>query len=150
MNTGVGSARIGQWYSRWDKGEIFQVTACDEVSRTVEIQTFDGDLDEIDAETWAALPLRFAEPPEDWTGPVDDVERDDLGYSETDMTAADWTEPLQSLRAEGEVGIEEEEEGDEGETEMLTPDEERLAEGVIAPIQRLMIDVPVDREDGGL
>lgn len=98
MNRGVGSARVGQWYLRWDKGEIFQVTACDARAGTVEIQTFDGDLDQIDDETWRSLPLGLAEPPEDWTGPIDDVERDDLGYSETDMSAADWAEPLEPYR----------------------------------------------------
>jgi len=94
MNKGVGDARIGQWYSRWDKGEIFQVTGYDEPSRTIEIQSFDGELDEIDEESWATLPLGLAEPPEDWTGPVDDVEVDDLGYSETQMTGRDWAAPL--------------------------------------------------------
>jgi hypothetical protein len=106
MNMGVGRARIGQWYTRLDKGESFQVIGCDEESSTIETQAFDGDLDEIDAETWQALPLAFAEPPEDWTGPVDDVERDDLGYSETGMRGEDWAEPLQSLRKQqnGEMG----------------------------------------------
>jgi len=98
MNLQVGDARIGQWYLRWDKGEIFQVTGYDEPSATIEIQTFDGDLDELDAETWDALPLGLAEPPEDWTGPVDDVEVDDLGYSETDMRRADWEQPLEPFR----------------------------------------------------
>ena len=98
MNNGVGTARVGQWYLRWDKGEIFQVTGCDKQAGTIEIQTFDGDLDEIDDETWRVLPLGLAEPPEDWTGPVDDVEHDDLGYSETHMTGADWAGPLQSYR----------------------------------------------------
>lgn len=98
MNNGVGTARVGQWYLRWDKGEIFQVTGCDQQAGTIEIQTFDGDLDEIDDETWRVLPLGLAEPPEDWTGPVDDVEHDDLGYSETEMTGADWAGPLQSYR----------------------------------------------------
>jgi hypothetical protein len=98
MNSDVGYARVGQWYVRRDKGEIFQVTGRDEKARTIEIQAFDGDLDEIDEETWRVLPLGLAEPPEDWTGPVDDVERDDLGYSETDMTGADWAEPLESYR----------------------------------------------------
>ena len=43
MNTDVGHARVGQWYTRWDKGEIFHVTRYDEGSRSIEIQTFDGD-----------------------------------------------------------------------------------------------------------
>jgi hypothetical protein len=94
MNNGVGSARLGQWYLRRDKGEIFQVTGYDREASTIEIQTFDGDLDEIDEETWRILPLGLAEPPEDWTGPMDDVERDDLGYSETQMSGVDWAEPL--------------------------------------------------------
>ena len=101
-NPGAGRAQVGQWYARRDKGETFQVIGVDEASRTVEIQAFDGDLDEIDEDTWAALPLALAAQPEDWTGPVDDVERDDLGYSETEMTGADWSEPLQQLRAERE------------------------------------------------
>ncbi len=103
MNNGVGSARIGQWYLRWDRGEIFQVTGYDQEARSIEIQTFDGDLDEIEGETWRVLPLGLAEPPEDWTGPMDDVERDDLGYSETDMTAADWEEPLEPYRPAAEA-----------------------------------------------
>jgi hypothetical protein len=103
MNTGVGEARIGQWYLRWDKGETFQVTGYDEPSHTIEIQTFDGELDEIDEESWATLPLGLAEPPEDWTGPVDDVEVDDLGYSETDMRAKDWAAPLEPFRAPQEA-----------------------------------------------
>lgn len=98
MNAGVGRAQIGQWYLRWDKGEIFQVTGYDEESGTIEVQAFDGDLDEIDEETWSELPLGLAEPPEDWTGPVDDVERDDLGYSETEMTGDDWSQPLEPFR----------------------------------------------------
>ena len=104
MNIEVGRARIGQWYTRRDKGEIFQVVGYDPNSRTIETQTFDGDVDEVDLETWAGLPLGVAEPPEDWTGPVEDVERDDLGYSETEMSGADWAEPMESFRAVEEAG----------------------------------------------
>jgi hypothetical protein len=100
MHASVGRATIGQWYQRRDKGETFRVTGYDDRSRTIEIQTFDGDLDEIDAETWSTLPLGLAAPPEDWTGPVDDVQVDDLGYSE--MTGADWCAPLQPFSARRE------------------------------------------------
>jgi len=118
MNTGVGRARVGQWYLRWDKGEAFQVTGYDEPSHTIEIQTFDGDVDEIDEETWTALPLGLAEPPEDWTGPVDDVERDDLGYSETDMRGEDWRQPLEPFPP----GKEAWEDTSEGEPPAVSPD----------------------------
>ncbi len=98
---------ISQWYRHRDKGQQFYVTALDEQEGTVEIQHFDGDLEEMDLDDWHELSIEAIEPPEDWTGPVDDVERDDLGYTETDMTPEDWTEPL------GEKGIPPEEEGEE-------------------------------------
>lgn len=54
MAAAVGLARVGRWYVRWEE-EIFRVTGYDEAAHTVEIETLDGDLDEIDEETWAAL-----------------------------------------------------------------------------------------------
>ncbi|HVW69090.1 MAG TPA: DUF6763 family protein [Steroidobacteraceae bacterium] len=137
MNSGVGRARIGQWYSRLDKGQVFQVTGLDDSSRTVEIQTFDGDLDEIDQEAWDRLPLSFAEPPEDWTGPVDDVEVDDLGYSDTEMSAKDWEEPVEPLRVESE---DRDVARDDDERE---PDDEGLSD------EELLLNDPVVRERMG-
>jgi hypothetical protein len=77
MNINVEAARIGQWYRHLDKGDIFLVTGYDEKSRTIETQTVDGDLDEIDGDAWSTLPLELAEPPEDWTEAIDDVNVDD-------------------------------------------------------------------------
>ncbi|HUK03158.1 MAG TPA: DUF6763 family protein [Steroidobacteraceae bacterium] len=134
MNKGVGAARIGQWYSRWDKGEIFQVTGCDEQSRTIEIQSFDGEIDEIDEESWKTLPLGLAQPPEDWTGPVDDVEVDDLGYSETQMTGRDWAAPLAVFTFEPETMEE------TGEDEESAPELEGL------PGEDLVVDSTAARD----
>ena len=103
---------IDQWYRHLDKGQRFFVTAVDEDANTVEIQHFDGDIEEYDWNEWFGLKIETIEQPEDWTGPVDDIERDDLGYSETDMTEEDWAEPLKEPVAEE---VEEEEEGEEGE-----------------------------------
>lgn len=96
---------VSQWYRHRDKGQHFYVTALDEEEGTVEIQHFDGDLEEMDSDDWHQLNIEAIEPPEDWTGPVDDVERDDLGYTETGMTPEDWGEPF----AEKEVQMAEEE-----------------------------------------
>jgi hypothetical protein len=64
---------------RRDTGETFLVTDYDDEAGTVEIQTSDGDLDELDEEVWQSLSLTLAEPPQDWTGPIDaDIEEDDL------------------------------------------------------------------------
>jgi hypothetical protein len=91
---------------RW---RIFHVIDCDERSGTIRIQTFDGDLDEIEEEFWRALPLEPVEPPEDWTGPLDNVEADDLdqfvaqGYTQP-IEPADYREPWEALLAEEEMG----------------------------------------------
>jgi hypothetical protein len=74
---------VGNWYVHLDKGTPFQVVSIDEQARTIELQHFDGDLEECDFEEWRAMDLELGEEPEDWTGPVDDIEKDDLGYTET-------------------------------------------------------------------
>lgn len=81
MKIDVGGPRIGQWYTHLDKGEPFLVTGYDEKSRTIETQAINGDLDEIDEETWSVLPLELAEPPEDWTEATDDADADDAESS---------------------------------------------------------------------
>ena len=106
---------VNQWYRHIDKGQRFFVTAVDEDENTVEIQHFDGDIEEFDRNEWYELKIEPIEQPEDWTGPVDDVERDDLGYSETDMTEEEWTEPLSEQVGAGEEKEEESEEGEEEE-----------------------------------
>ena len=55
---GAEPPRIGQWYLRSDEGRIFQVTGYDEMTHMTEIQSLDGDWDEIDEKTWASLPLQ--------------------------------------------------------------------------------------------
>lgn len=67
---------VGHWYAHRDKGAMFQVVAVDEDGGWVEIQDFDGDVDEVDLDAWFAMQIDHAEAPEDWTGPVDDVESD--------------------------------------------------------------------------
>jgi hypothetical protein len=90
---------VGNWYRHLDKGQMFRVTGVDEETGTIEIQHFDGDLEEIDSADWPDLEIEPAAEPEDWTGPSDDVETDDLGYTETDMDAEEWREPLDEIRS---------------------------------------------------
>lgn len=88
-------AVIGNWYRHLDKGQLFSVVAFDEEAGVIELQHFDGDIEEIELPAWYEMTLELAEPPEDWTGPVDDVERDDLSYTETGMAPSDWRKPLE-------------------------------------------------------
>ena len=75
---------VGNWYSHRDKGALFQIVALDESAGTIEIQEFDGGLDELDLEEWRMLLVETAAQPVDWGGPLDDVEPDEFGY--TDLT----------------------------------------------------------------
>jgi len=84
---------VGNWYQHVEKGLDFEVVAVDEETASVEIQYVDGSLDEISLDDWYEIDLEPAEPPEDWTGPLDDVETDDTGYTETGMEEEDWEEP---------------------------------------------------------
>ena len=75
---------VGNWYSHRTRSEIFQVVALDEQSGTIEVQEFDGGIDEIDFDEWSEFAVASAAPPDDWGGSVDDVEPDEFGY--TDLT----------------------------------------------------------------
>ena len=83
---------IGNWY-RITGGESFEVVAFDEDDGTIELQYFDGTVEEMDLEDWQAEKengaLEEVEAPEDWTGSVDvdpeqDEQREALGYGEDD------------------------------------------------------------------
>lgn len=56
---------IGSWFENFDTGDVFEVVAVDYPSRTIEIQYFDGTVDEIDFDGWPQLPVIGAAPPED-------------------------------------------------------------------------------------
>jgi hypothetical protein len=72
---------IGDWF-RLNGGDSFEIVAVDDDDGTIDIQYFDGTLEEMDLEDWEAHcaegALEAAEAPEDWSGSVDiDVERGD-------------------------------------------------------------------------
>ncbi|MBD3620096.1 MAG: hypothetical protein HUJ28_11540 [Chromatiales bacterium] len=89
---------IGQWYRRLDKRERFEVVAVDEDAGIVEAQYFDGDIEEFELTDWFLLPIEAIAEPEDWTGPMDDIEPDDLGYTETELGTSDWDASQRALR----------------------------------------------------
>lgn len=95
MSRPVGNPRIGQWYLRSDTDELFQVTALDEESGTIELQNFDGDLGEIKLQSWHLLPLTLAEPPQYYRALMDDARVDDTGPA-TENGDDGWGAPLQS------------------------------------------------------
>jgi hypothetical protein len=61
---------VGKWYAR-PGGDSFEVVALDPDDSTIEIQYFDGTIEEVDLDDWRQEQIVPAEPPEDWTGSVD-------------------------------------------------------------------------------
>jgi len=77
---------IGDWY-RLNGGQQFEVVAVDDDDGTIEIQYFDGTVEEMDVEDWESQwddgGLEAAQAPEDWSGSVD-VEAPDEGARGSD------------------------------------------------------------------
>lgn len=82
----------GNWYAHYDKGQPFCVIDIDTDSHVIEIQHFDGDLEEVDEAEWSSMDIALAAEPENCTGPLDDPVTDDLGYTSTEMRGSDWSE----------------------------------------------------------
>jgi len=66
---------VGQWYENIDENESFRVLSVDEDAELVEIEYLDGDIEEIDLDTWAEFDLDKIEQPEGWSG--DDIAADE-------------------------------------------------------------------------
>jgi hypothetical protein len=75
--------KVGSWYRNLVNGQVFQVVSLDEDAALVELQHSDGDIEEISLGEWHAMDLESTDAPDDWSGPIDDLEADDLGFSDT-------------------------------------------------------------------
>ena len=56
----------GQWYENLEDEESFRVLTVDEDSELVEIEYLDGEIEEIDLETWHEMDLEKTDEPEGW------------------------------------------------------------------------------------
>lgn len=76
---------VGQWYENLEDNELFRVVSVDEDAALVEIQYEDGDVEEMEYETWQELDLELADEPEGWAGEEDtDEEEDEDDWDEDD------------------------------------------------------------------
>ena len=96
--------QIGDWYVN-DEGVNLEVVAIDPEEGTVEVQFFDGTVEEYDAETWRDLNLVPGEPPEDWSGSLD-LSRDDYGVDLDQPAGRSRGNPLDDLdQADRDLGL---------------------------------------------
>jgi hypothetical protein len=76
----------GQWYEDLEENEIFRVLSVDPDEEIIEVQYENGDIEEIDLDTWHELDLEHAQEPEGWASDDDDDEEDD----DEDEDEDDW------------------------------------------------------------
>ena len=72
---------VGQWYVNRDTDGMFEIVSVDDATGAVELQDYEGTLDEIDADEWLALNIEEIDPPEDLIGIFDITEEDDIDVS---------------------------------------------------------------------
>lgn len=83
---------VGQWYENIDDNESFRVLSVDEDSELVEIEYLDGDIEEMDLETWQELDLEKIETPEGWAGEDLEEEEEEEEEDEEEEEEEDWDE----------------------------------------------------------
>ena len=87
--------RVGDWF-RTVEGEKLEVVAYDRDEGVIEVQFYDGTIEEYDHDDWEELEVKPTVPPEDWAGSYD-VSKDDYGV-DLDKPAGDsHTNPLDHL-----------------------------------------------------
>ena len=83
----------GQWYENLEDEESFRVLTVDEDSELVEIEYLDGEIEEIDLETWHEMDLEQIDEPEGWAeSEEDDDDEEEEEEDEEDEDDDDWDE----------------------------------------------------------
>lgn len=119
---------INQWYRHTDKGQSFYVNGLDANTGTIEVQHFDGDIEEFTWPEWHALDIERCGAPGSWDGPLDVGNKEDYGTDITDTTARAWT-GREDLYPEEQRAAEDTDDYDEGhmEEEPLGPETQQQA-----------------------
>ncbi len=78
----------GKWYEDLEENEVFKVLSVDPDQELVEVQYENGDIEEIDLDTWHELDLEQAEEPEGWASDEEEDEEEEEEEEEED----DWDE----------------------------------------------------------
>ncbi len=94
----VAYPAIGQWFRR-PNGALLEVVAVDEDDSTIEVQFFDGTIDEIEVEAWREQFFVEVAAPEDWSGSVD-MDPDDYKGTAPDEMPRGFHDPFEFLDKE--------------------------------------------------
>lgn len=81
----------GQWYENIDENDSFRVLSVDEDSELIEIEYLDGDIEELDLDTWQELDLEKIDEPEGWSA-AEEEEEEEEEKKEKDELEETWDE----------------------------------------------------------
>ncbi len=95
MSRLIQEVRVGDWFRMPGGAPPFEVVALDVDSETIDIQYFDGTIEEIDFDSWVEMELIPCEQPEDSIASMD-MEREDVG-SGSDTQYEHLSSPLDDL-----------------------------------------------------
>lgn len=87
--------KIGEWYKS-QTGNKFEIVALDEEDDSIEIQHFDGTLEEFDVDSWIDQEFVSIEAPEDWSGSYD-IQTEDYGVDLESQSHIDRSNPLDKI-----------------------------------------------------
>lgn len=91
----IPEPEVGGWYRDYES-RLFEVVAVDDADGSIDIQHFDGTVEELEPQDWVALLPRAVDPPEDWSGAMD-MSADDF-LTDLDANAEpDLGDPLDRL-----------------------------------------------------
>ena len=76
----------GKWYENKEEEETFRVLSVDEDDELVEIEYLDGEIEELDLDTWHELDLELTEEPEGWSDDAETTTKKKTTTSTTMMT----------------------------------------------------------------
>ncbi|HEY2417449.1 MAG TPA: DUF6763 family protein [Steroidobacteraceae bacterium] len=79
----------GQWYENIDENDSFRVLSVDEDSELIEVEYLDGDIEELDLDTWQELDLEKIDEPEGWSA-ADDEDDEEEEKKEKDELDETW------------------------------------------------------------
>ncbi len=115
---------VGQWYENIDENETFRVLSVDEDAELIEVEYLDGDIEEIDLETWRELDLDRTEEPEGWAASHDEGREEEGEEEEEEEDDDDEDEDLDEDWDEDEDEDDDDDEDDDEDDEDEDWDEE--------------------------
>jgi predicted dehydrogenase len=74
----------GQWFEDLEENEVFRVLSVDPDEEIIEVQYENGDIEEMDLDTWHELDLERASEPEGWASDDDNKEEEEEEEDEED------------------------------------------------------------------